>query len=203
MVGRALRDDASPEQLWFSNDTVNWELVYGTSDDESLNTVGAGPEGFVAVGQHGFRTGPPRAFALASADGRQWITAPEDAVLTEAGSLWSVVPLHGDWLTSSLTVGTELPVLWSPNGLAWEQRTSLPIEHVDEGVIGYLMSNGARLFVAVAGGGGQPVESHLLTSLDGATWSETEIPIVADRWSFASAGGVDVFVVDGTVYWRR
>ncbi len=42
-------------------------------------------------------------------------------------SLWSVVPLHGDWVTSPATVGTELPVLWSPDGLDWEERASLPV----------------------------------------------------------------------------
>ena len=204
LVLRALLDDASPEQIWFSSDALEWELVYGTTDDESLAAVGAGPEGFVAVGQHGFRTGPSsRAFALASADGRQWITAADGAVLAGAGSLWSVVPLHGDWVTSPLMVGTELPILWSPSGLDWEERTSLPIEHVDMGVIAYLMSNGSRLFAAVANGGGQPVRSNLLTSLDGISWTQTEIPFVLNRWNMASAGGVDLFLVDGTVYLHR
>ncbi len=203
LVGRAILDDASPEQLWFSPDASSWEPVYGTSDDESLSAVGAGPEGFVAVGQHGFRTGPSsRAFVLASADGRQWTTAAEGAALADAGSLWSVAPLHGDWVTSPLTVGTDLPILWSPNGLDWDERASLPIEREDSGVIAYLMSNGSRLFAAVADGGGQSVTSGLLTSLDGIAWSETEIPLPG-RWSFATAGGVDVFLVDGTLHIHR
>jgi hypothetical protein len=202
LVGRAILDGASPEQLWFSPDAINWEPMYSTSDDESLAAIGAGPEGFVAVGQQGFRTGPPRAFALASADGREWFRAAEGSALATAGSLWSVVPLEGDWVTSPATVGTDLPILWSPNGLDWEDRTSLPIERVDTGVIASLMSNGSRLYAAVADGGGQPVSSVLLTSLDGITWSETEIPHT-DRWNFAAADGVDVFLVGDTMHTHR
>ena len=202
LVGRAILADTSPEQLWFSPDADRWELVYSTGDSESLSAVGAGPEGFVAVGQQGFRTGPSRAFVLASGDGRQWIKAADGGVLADAGSLWSVAPLHGDWITSPLTVGTDLPILWSPNGLDWEARASLPIERQESGVIAYLMGNGSRLFAAVADGGGQAATSGLLTSLDGIAWSETEIP-VTDRWQFATAGGVGVFLVDGRVYMHR
>ena len=206
LVLRALLDGASPEQIWFSSDAIEWELVYGTTDDESLAAVGAGPEGFVAVGQHAFRTvSPPQAFVLASADGRQWITAPDSAVLTAGRGFWSVVPLHGDWVTSAYSLGTKLPILWSPNGLDWEERTSFPIEPVDVGVIAYLASNGSRLFAALADGGGRPVQSNLLTSLDGISWTQTEIPFLARiGWrNTASAGGVDVFLVDGTVYLYR
>jgi hypothetical protein len=202
LVARALRSGASPEQLWFSNDAVKWELVYSTSDDESIAAAAAGPEGFVAVGQHGFRTGPPQGFVLASADGREWIRAAAGAVLVGAGSLWSVVPLHGDWVTSPLAVGAELPILWSPNGLDWEERASLPIELSDVGVLASLMSNGSRLFAAVADGGGRPLKSNLLTSLDGIAWSQTEVPLT-DRRLFASSGGVDLFLVGDAVHIYR
>jgi hypothetical protein len=199
LVGRAILDGTSPEQLWFSPDAITWQLVYGTSDNESLAAVGAGPEGFVAVGQQGFRTGPSRAFVLATADGQEWLRPAEGGALADSGSLWSVVPLHGDWVTSPATVGTELPILWSPNGLDWEERTSFAIEREDVGVIASLMSNGSRLYAAVADGGGQALSSVLLTSLDASEWSETEIPLT-EKWNFATAGGVDVFLVDGTVH---
>ena len=65
-------------------------------------------------------------------------------------------------------------MMWSPNGLDWEVRTSLPIEEVDMGVIAYLMSNGSRLFAALANGGGQP----------GAVK-----PVDITRWHFVDPNG--------------
>ena len=38
-----------------------------------------------------------------------------------------------------------------------------------------------------------------MTSLGASEWSEPEIPLT-ERWNFATAGGVDVFLVDGMVY---
>jgi hypothetical protein len=100
-----------------------------------------------------------------------------------------------------------LPILWSPNGLDWEERASLPIEREDVGVIASLMGNGSRLYAALADGGGRPASSVLLTSLDAIAWSPTEIPFapsgISVRWNFATAGGVDVFLVDGTVHIYR
>jgi hypothetical protein len=117
------------------------------------------------------------------------------------------VPLYGDWVTSPATVGTELPILWTQNGLDWEERASLPVEREDVGVIASLMSNGSRLYAAVADGGGRPVSSVLLTSLDATALSPTEIPFAASeisvRWNFATAGDVDVFLVDGRVHMHR
>lgn len=203
LVGRTLLDDASPEQIWFTSDADYWELAYSTTDNESLSAVGAGPEGFVAVGQQGFRTGPSRAFVLASADGRQWIKADDaDGVLAEAGSLWSVVPLGGDWVTSPSVAGTALPILWSANGIEWSERASLEVEREEAGVIAYLMSNGTRLFAAVSSGNGEPAFASLLTSTDAVTFTETDLPIITP-WQFATASGVDVFLADGILHVHR
>lgn len=97
----------------------------------------------------------------------------------------------------------KLPLADDPTG----QLDSLPVEREDVGVIASLMSNGSRLYGAVADGGGRPVSSVLLTSLDATAWSPTDIPFAASgisvRWNFATAGGVDVFLVDGRVHMHR
>lgn len=115
---RALDDGGlNPEQFWHSPDPVSWDLVRETQLDQSIAAVGAGPEGFVAVDQWGWQTNNHRAFVVASSDGKSWIEAPAaDGALAAVGSLWTIVPLDGYWLTAPPTVDDELPVLWSAGG---------------------------------------------------------------------------------------
>ena len=206
LAGRALLDTGgpNPEQLWYSPDARTWELVRDTRTDKMLSAVGAGPEGFVAVGQQGWQSGDPRGLVVASGDGRTWVEAPaEDPALAGVGSLWTVAAVGGDWLTVPLTTGDELPILWSANGLAWEVKTSLPVEPVDVGVLANLYSDGSRLFMGIADGGGRTVTSaDLLTSDDAVSWSPTGIPRPTSPNAYAVSGAVTVFLVDGTVFVR-
>ncbi|HEX7171726.1 MAG TPA: hypothetical protein VF365_03840 [Candidatus Limnocylindria bacterium] len=204
LAGRALLDTGgpNPEQLWYSADARTWELVRDTRTDKMLAAVGAGSEGFVAVGQQGWQSGDPRGLVVASSDGTTWLEAPgDDTALAGVGSLWTVAALGGDWLTIPLTTGDELPILWSANGLAWEARSSLPVEPVDSGILGNLYSDGSRLFMGIADGGGRTVTSaDLLTSGDAVTWTPTDIPRPAMPNAYAESGGMILFLVDGVVY---
>jgi hypothetical protein len=200
LAGRALLDTGgpNPEQLWYSPDALSWELVRDTRTDKVLNAVGAGPEGFVAAGQQGWQSGEPYGLVVASSDGRNWIEASADDPALAVRGMWTIAPDGGDWFTVPLTVYDELPILWSANGVDWEVRSTMQIEPVDVGVLGTMYSDGSRLFMAVADGGGRVVTSaDLLVSNDGVSWSTTGIPHPAD---YAVNGGVILFLVDGTVY---
>jgi hypothetical protein len=207
LAGRDLSDTggANPDQLWYSPDALAWELVRDTRTDMMLAAVGAGPEGFVAVGQQGWQSGAPRGLVVASSDGRSWLEAPaEESALSDAGSLWAVAAIEGDWVTVPLTTGDELPILWSANGLAWELRASLPVEPVDVGVMASLYSDGHRLFMGITDGGGRSVTAaDLLTSEDGASWIPTGIPRPTMSNTYAVSGDRTLFLVDGTVYEAR
>lgn len=124
IIGRAETNAAGRnEYAWYSEDGLDWARVWETVDDELPAAVGAGPEGFVIVGQQGYaQGGDPIGVALASADGREWIEAPTDGPVGLAG-MWSVVPIGGDWMATSLD-GADIHVLLSPNGLDWTTDTA-------------------------------------------------------------------------------
>ena len=208
LAAHALSNDGGPNpyQLWYSPDAVSWELVRDSEVvDEAISAVGAGPQGFVAVGQQGWQSNDFRAFVVASSDGRNWIDAPaDDGILSEVGSLWTIAPLGGDWLTAPLTVGTEMPVLWSANGLEWKRLTSMPIERSDVGAMLSFFSDGLRIYSDLVDGGGRPLgRSVLWTSVDAVDWTESPIPRAEHQLGFATTNGVTVFLVDGTVYVHR
>lgn len=207
LAGRDLSDTggANPDQLWYSPDALTWELVRDTRTDMMLAAVGAGPEGFVAVGQQGWESGEPRGLVVASSDGTSWLEAPaDDAALSGAGSLWTVAAIGGDWVTVPLTTGAELPILWSANGLAWEVRSLVPVEPVDVGVMSSLYSDGRRLFMGITDGGGRTVTAaDLLTSEDGVSWVPTGIPRPGMPNMYAVNGERMLFLVDGSVYEAR
>jgi hypothetical protein len=71
------------QQAWFSRDGMAWELTHSVPAEEEaqLETVAAGPEGFVIVGALRGETDHPH--VIASADGRSWFTAPDQPAFEE------------------------------------------------------------------------------------------------------------------------
>lgn len=138
IIGRAETNAAGRnEYAWHSEDGLDWARVWEAVDDEILAAVGAGPEGFVMVGQQRYEHGGnPIGVALASADGREWIEAPTDGPVGLAG-MWSVVPTGGDWVATSLG-GADINVLLSPNGLDWTADTAFPGADARQGGIAQL-----------------------------------------------------------------
>jgi hypothetical protein len=85
-------------ELWMSRDGVTWELVH--SLQANYVELDAGDEGFVAVGRIGGEDSTP--FAIASADGRDWVEAPRPAF----GSFLEVASHGGDWFVTDDLGGT-------------------------------------------------------------------------------------------------
>lgn len=157
--------------LWFSHDALAWEEVEHYSQEGGyvkLDDIGAGDEGFVAFGiRQPVVGGEWERFAVASADGREWIDSPlpfgdEDP---DSQPEASIAALGGDWIVA--LPGSSTQIWFSANGLDWEQRGSV------EGN-GVLQAIDGRLFLSPDAGvpyGGPGVRS----SVDGRDWEELDL----------------------------
>ena len=125
-------DGAQGDQLWISTDGRQWEDVYVAQDGNRLVDVGAGPQGFVALGQRG-ESGARTSFAIASADGGSWLEGSEPPM-----DALAVAPLGGDWIAASARFlpsdgepsDLESAAWLSPNGLDWTEAHDLALDTV-------------------------------------------------------------------------
>jgi hypothetical protein len=201
---------AQSTQLWHSADGRSWELV--REGPESISDIGAGDEGFVAIGTRG-EGDAAETFTIASSDGQEWIdarTPPSDARL--------VAPLGGDWVAtgaSEFINGTEPPsdsaVWFSANGLEWAEVGSFPLNSVklDDDI------SCSEFPVGLDSAGGWLVASTLLTlpcseggieahgaqwiSADGLTWETLPFPTVADPSLRGSTSRAVLLTDDGAL----
>lgn len=174
--------EVGAEQLWHSGDGVNWQLTFEAEpgDDVHLETVAAGPEGFVVVGGSG--TDAERPYVLASSDGRSWLLAPVDQPAFHDGDFaFDVAPLGGDWVATGFgsEQADQRAVVWrSRNGLQWTRdlgpldpagRDSYYATDIagDAGVV-VLSPNVSAI------SGPFPFPTYAWTSTDGDTWSTIE-----------------------------
>jgi hypothetical protein len=142
--------------------------------------MGAGAEGFVVVGRT--PDDPEEAFALASGDGREWLTASNPPPVYAP----LVAPRGGDWITMSAFMeegSMATGETWaSGNGLEWEPHGQAPIQGVEvDGVAceefpRSLHSAGGWLVAALdlagpCSEGSFVVHGTQLVSTDGATWT--------------------------------
>jgi hypothetical protein len=193
MIGRAeLNASSRNEYVWYSENGLDWERVWETVNDELPAAVGAGPEGFVIVGQQGYEQGgDPIGVVLASADGRDWIEAPTDGPVS-LGGMWSVVPIGGDWMATSLDVA-DVHVLRSPNGLDWTIDTAFPGADSRRGGIAQLAGDGEFALVSSILVPRTVLPVTLYT--DGSGWQDTEASATSGI-AAASRDGATVLMVN-------
>lgn len=172
-------------ELWHSTDGLSWQLVYETTD-ETIVTVAAGDEGFVAI--QSTADGGPRS-TWASADGRRWIAGDQlpqefaQAALTSLGGDWVLVGWGLDGpaaVPGPVSPGRyDLPVWRSEDGLLWSPSSI--IEWPDDGLgfagPGPLVSVGGRLFLSpyAAGAGPRLSSAGVWSSVDARTWETVDI----------------------------
>jgi hypothetical protein len=114
------------QELWHSADGSQWALV------RSLNSgfvrIGAGDEGFVAVGRVD-GTGDGEPFGIASGDGIEWFEASTPPAYAAV-----VAPLGPDWiaLTGFSTAVRGGTAWFSADGLEWVERGSAPLAERDD-----------------------------------------------------------------------
>ena len=192
--------------LWFSPDGRSWDLVHSPSvAGERFADVGAGDEGFAALGTRGV-TDVYTVFAIASGDGRQWVEAsapPEGAAVIAAQG--------ADWIAAGTVISgpigptappREDPVWMSANGLEWSEAGSIPLypvppeaegEVVCSDVVVDLHSAGPWLIANAAAGYAICSEGRIETygsqsiSRDGQDWEVLPFP----AFSFDGEGCAD------------
>ena len=194
--------EGSP-QLWLSADGRYWEQVYAGSNGEYVSDIDAGDEGFVVVG--GRASGnASTAFVIASADGREWVTAssPPEGVS-------HVVAVGPDWVATGqgnlaeVSKDSDTPVWFSSNGLDWSEVGRIPLRSVDlfgdgsfcnEWMSELLEANGLLIASLTLSGpcseGAFVAYSRTLISDDQASWQPLPFPERSDTQpgSFIRAG---------------
>jgi hypothetical protein len=159
-------------ELWFSSDGEIWQAVHSLQGD--YVDVGAGDEGFAAVGWAGGEAGTP--LTVASGDGLAWIDGP----VPPFGRFIEVASLGGDWIVVD-DPGGVAPTWFSANGLDWSAHGEIEFETVelpDAECREYrerLLSAGPWLVASTeltypCSEGGFQVHGTQYLSVDGASW---------------------------------
>jgi len=170
------RDDG-PGGLWLSADGLAWRsvqvLTQTTTTYESITDIGAGDDGFVAVGVTGAIDGDSTNFVLASADGVTWIRSNNPFPIGERHAPPALVaPIGGDWVATTTSIGTATRFWRSANGLQWESASVLggvaPVSPI-------LASAGDRLFYSSTATQAPVGEPGGWTSDDGVSWTRVDL----------------------------
>jgi hypothetical protein len=175
------RDDVDgpggPGGLWLSSDGLAWHPVHALTQTDTtyevITDIGAGDDGFVAVGIAGVRDGVSSFFALASGDGSTWFRSDEPFPADEGhAGIAFVAPIGGDWVATTGWTGTATHFWRSANGLQWEPAGVIeqapPINPV-------LVSAGDRLFYSNAATEVPIGQPGGWTSADGVSWTEVDL----------------------------
>ena len=181
---------SSTDQLWFSPDARQWDLVYETPSNSQIQRIAAGAEGFVASGLGDFRR-----YIIASADGQAWFDAPPQPALDQEGTA-PIAALGGDWIMPDLAENDEVPIWFSADGLNWHQSATVATD--SGGWAAYLVGAGGHLFLTLA----YPVGSEevilpigVWDSTDGTSWQS--IGLKANI--VAAAASEDLVVLAGNL----
>lgn len=114
VVVSALTSD--DQELWMSADGSTWERVH-TVEADYLD-IGAGDEGFAAVGWSDEIDGP---IAIASGDGRTWVDGTDPGF----SPFLEVAAFGSDWIVVD-DPGGPMPTWFSANGLGWTPHGGIP-----------------------------------------------------------------------------
>ena len=120
---------SSDRSLWHSRDGVAWQEVqhFPAAQNSAVGHIGAGDEGFVAIGTRPGPNGQPDSGVFASADGLTWLEAPQSFGLTAETACFAPVlaPFGGDWIAMIATLDGSATVWSSANGLDWQSVGSI------------------------------------------------------------------------------
>lgn len=181
-----------------STDGLSWTRTYDEQGDLIIAAVGAGPEGFVAVGQHGWATNQGRGFVLASADGLSWFEAPSGTgPLREVPSLWAITPTGADWIAIPMPAGGHEGPLRSEDGLTWQTTATISLPCYREALTtANLAGDGRRVVLSVSVAGDCPLQPPWLwMSSDGAAWRSMASDLPSGEIAMATTDGATVLMV--------
>jgi hypothetical protein len=184
--------------LFRSVDGLSWTRTYDKQGDLMIVAVGAGPEGFVAVGQHGWATSEGRGLVLASSDGLNWVEAPsETGVLREVPSLWAIAPSGPDWIATPMPTDGHEVALRSEDGLAWTATTTIPLPCYREALTtSSLAGDGTRVLLSVTVAADCPQQSPWLwKSAAARDWRPIASALPSGEVAVAAMDGATVLMV--------
>lgn len=177
-AGTTADESATTLQIWLTDDGIDWSLVHemDQSIDEAPHGIGTGPEGFVAVGSTDWFINNEHAWALASADGRNWIEAPSsDPPLSDSAATYSVTALGNDWLAFPNRTDGQATALVSANGLDWSVGSTFALgDDYEPGQVPLLFGDGRFAIVSIGYGVDNAARSRLWISTDGVEWRPLE-----------------------------
>jgi hypothetical protein len=181
-------------EAWYSADMESWQRVLTAPTGVRLLTPAAGDEGFViTVGG----SGADGNATYASGDGLEWVEG-------SPGNIFGIVPFGGDWIGWGYTEG-DIAIYRSTNGLDFTQVTGVN-DLVDpngpqagqglEGITQVELNGEGRVLSLTLGFNHccaqAPVGLGVLTSTDGETWTESDLPESAYVSALTTDGSVVV-----------
>jgi photosystem II stability/assembly factor-like uncharacterized protein len=194
-------------RAWTSADGIRWQAAEPPKSftDASMESMVAGPDGFVAVGSDGYPganiqlPGARGAAVWSSADGRSWARAPAQAsfvgaIMTGVRTTSSGYVAWGQAIAN--TEGPPQPPIWtSSDGIRWARASGItdaggpgdPISSVLP-IGNRLVAVGTRQLPDSLGAGSAP--GAWLSIDDGRTWSASVVGDSADQT--LSGGMLDV-----------
>jgi len=206
------RDDGQGG-LWLSRDGLAWRSVHALAQTSTINQIitdiGAGDDGFVAVGATGVPGGESTYFAIASGDGSTWFRSDEPFPTDDGyASTAFVAPSAGDWVATTRGTGTTSRFWRSADGLQWEQAGVLEQAPPSNPI---LASAGDQLFYSNAGTEVPVGQPGGWTSPDGVNWNPVDLgPDGVLAGAYRDEGGLllvgSVVVGDDradAAFWRR
>lgn len=182
-------------EAWYSADMETWQRVLAVPTGMELLVPSAGDEGFVITLGGGGADGPT---VYASGDGIAWVEG------SFAADIYDVTPFGGDWIGWGYTEG-DIALLGSTNGLDYTERTRVN-DLVDpngpqagqgmEGITQVTLNGEGRVVALTLGFNHccaqPPAGLGVLTTTDGETWTEADLPEGAYVSALTTDGSVVV-----------
>jgi hypothetical protein len=133
--------------------------------------IGAGDEGFVAFGVRTALDGRGERFAFASADGREWVNAPQPFGAEDQQYRPSllIAPLGPDWIAA---LGAS--IWFSANGLDWTPAAEIGEVNTTQAWAPVLVGADQRLFFSPTGDFPSSIDPRapgVWSSTDGRKWT--------------------------------
>ena len=194
---------ATNPTLWLSSDALTWELVHEFSQDQQFVQIhdgDGGADGYVVIGRRiEHDSSSYERFAVASADGREWVETAAPFGADDQEFVWDVaVSSHGgNWL-ATLGDRNDTITLWSSaDGLEWSESGTLQGNERSLASPGLFEELRDELILSPGATVTEFGTPGTWSSTDGTTWSPVDLG--ADAWVGELAIGDGVLAMTGTI----
>lgn len=202
LVGPRFGGEVENPGAWYSSDGITWELVAELAVQGRwirASDAAAGDDGFVIVGTDaGLGVPGHEWFALASADGREWVESRPLFEPTERADQPDphVAALGSGWVAALPLPDGSVRFWTSDDGLDWAEAGGVEGSGTQFGFGLFLQAVGDRLFFPFVGGGQLFSDPGAWSSTDALTWEPVDLG--ADVSLGGIAAGAGTVVLTGT-----